>query len=357
MAILFMDGFDHYATADILKKPYSSLQGAVSGGSPVTIAAVGRNSTNGLYLQALPSGLSNVRGYLIKSFPGLSVTAGGCGFAFQHSSLAQDTEDGRELVRVMEASGSVAHLTVKTNQTSGTLSVRRNTTTLGTTTEAVTAGVYYYLEFKWSIHDSTGSYELRLNGTTVLSGSSVDTRNGGSGIWDTIMLSSIGTGTGVSTSFDDFVVWDTTGSAPYNDFLGPVRVKTIFPDGAGASSDFTPSAGSNYQNVDEASQDGDTTYNSESTPGDHDTYTFGAVGLTGTVLGVQTNLWVRSDGAGSETIRPKIRIGATDYNGTTVGVSTDYANKPEVFQVSPATSTAWTVTEIDGAEFGIELVS
>jgi hypothetical protein len=131
----------------------------------------------------------------------------------------------------------------------------------------------------------------------------------------------------------------------------------ILPDGAGNSTDFTPSAGSNFQNVDETSTDSDTTYNSETTAGDHDTYTYAAVGLTGNVRAIQTNLVVRSTGAGAETLRPKIRISGTDYSGTTVGCTTSYLDKMEVFETSPATAVVWTVSEIDGAEFGIELVS
>lgn len=342
MAILFMDGFDHYDDAEIGQKWTSS--------SNATISANGRNSSNSMYLDA-----SGSNGSCFKSVSPTSTTTGGVGFAFYTTSLFSSATGGpHPIVGVWESGTN--HIGLMLN-TSGYLTLYRNTTTLSqTTSAALTPNTFYYIEFKWTISDSVGTAEVKFNGTTVMNATGLDTRNGGTGVWNSIGFYNGSNNTSLNVYLDDVVIWDTSGSSN-NDFLGPIRVVTILPDGAGNSSDFTPSAGLNYQNVDETSTDGDTTYNSETTPGDHDTYTFGAVGVTGTVRGVQTNLMVRSDGAGAETIRPKIRIGTTDYNGTTVGISTSYTDSREVFQTSPATATAWTVTEIDGAEFGIELVS
>lgn len=342
MAILFMDGFDHYATADINTKWTSN--------SSVSIGSVGRNSTSGLEVST--GGTGFVLGTL-----GTNTNDCIVGAAFKISSINRSQF---EILSVGD-SGTIQVSLVYDN---GQLKAYRSTrsgTLLGTATGSISTGTYYYIELRTKIHNTTGTVDVYVNGSNVLSLTSQNTRSTSSNQWTGVYVGiteSLG-GFGASNTlhYDDVYISDSSGSAPGNAVLGPVRAKVILPDGAGNSSDFTPSAGSNYQNVDEASQDGDTTYNSESTPGDHDTYTFGAVGLTGTVLAVQTNLMVRSDGAGSETIRPKIRIGLTDYNGTTVGVTTSYADSREVFALSPATSAAWTVTEIDGAEFGIELVS
>lgn len=339
--VLFADSFDHYATADIAKKWTQS--------SNATIGSVGRNSSSGMRLSG-----SGSNGYAyVTTNPG-SASEGGIGFAVKVNSLFTSAS-GDELVRILQADGTTQHVAV--GLTSGGLFTgKRNTTTLGTSSAGITAGTFYYVEVKWVIHDSTGSIRVKVNGTEVLALTGVDTRNGGDGTWAIVVLQNGSSNASITVDLDDLVIWDTTGS-DNNDFLGPIRLKAIFPDGAGNSTDFTPSTGSNYQNVDDTSQDGDSTYNSETTAGDHDTYTFGAVGVTGTVRFVQTNLMVRSNGAGAETIRPKIRISSTDYNGTTVGITTDYRDSREVFETSPATAAQWTVSEIDGAEFGIELVS
>lgn len=342
MALLFLDGFDHYATAEIAQKWTSSSNAAIS-------ATEGRNSSQGLHLDATGS-----NGSITRTLSPGSSAAGGIGFAIRVTGALFNSTSGNELIQVQQADAT-QHVALGLTA-AGLFTAKRGTTALGTSSSGISLGSWFYLEFKWDIHDTTGSLSVKLNGTTVLSLTGQDTRNAGDGTWARIVLQNGSNATGTEVYVDDLAIWDTSGSAN-TDFLGPIRVKAIYPDGAGASTDFTPSAGSNFQNVDEALTDGDTTYNSEGTAGDHDTYTFGAVGLSGTVRGVQTNLMVRSDGAGAETIRPKIRIGAVDYNGTTVGITTSYADSREVFQVSPATSTAWTVAEIDGAEFGIELVS
>jgi hypothetical protein len=53
-----------------------------------------------------------------------------------------------------------------------------------------------------------------------------------------------------------------------------------------------------------------------------------------------------------------VRISTTNYAGaTSAGLATTYADKITMYETSPATAAAWTVTEIDGAEFGCKLVS
>lgn len=340
MAILFLDGFDHYATADGAQK-YSSFSCTIGSGN-------GRNSTNA----AAGSDHADTRALTRTLSPGNDTVIIG----FAHNFTSSFPSASARFIRIKDSGGAVQF--TFSWSTSGTILAHRGdfVTLLGTSSAGVSIGSFFYVEFKVAIHDSTGTVHVRINGTEVLALTGQDTKATATAGWASVEIGAFADAFNGPFAIDDLYIADGSGSAN-NDFLGPIRVKTIFPDGAGNSTDFTPSAGLNYQNVDEASTDGDTTYNSEGTAGDHDTYTFGAVGVTGTVRGIQTNLMVRSDGAGSETIRPKIRIGLTDYSGTTVGITTSYTDSREVFQVSPATSTTWTVTEIDGAEFGIELVS
>ena len=339
MALLFTDSFDHYATADITRK-WTSVGGSAA------IGAVGRNSTSGLTC-------NGANRYVTKSFTAAATVI--VGFAFKSSAITTTTGSG-SFLQFYE--GGTLQVYFRFNGSGFIEALRGNGTILGTSGNALSSDTYYYLEFKVKFDDTTGTIDIQLNGASTLALSGIDTNNGGTSTATSFLMGYANSGIGATPgySFDDVYLANTSGSVN-NDFLGPVRVVAVLPDGAGNSADFTPSAGSNYQNVDETSQDGDTTYNSETTPGDHDTYTFGALGVTGTVKGVQTNLMVRSDGAGAETVRPKIRIATTDYSGTTVGVTTSYADSLEIFETSPATATAWTVTEIDGAEFGIELVS
>ena len=233
----------------------------------------------------------------------------------------------------------------------GTFSVRRvSSTVLGTTANlGILTDVWYYLEIDITIHDTAGAYELRVNGVSVLSDSSVDTRNGGSGTCNTATL-----------------IWGTTGSCSYDDgyaasgsssFQGEIRVVTQVPTGDGADQDWDPSSGSDgYAMVDEIPEDGDTTYISSGTGGDKDTFTFPALGLSGTVLAVQTVAVARKDDSGSRSIKSVVRSGGTDYAGSSHALSTSYAAYPDIWTTDPDTSSAWDVAGVDAAEYGVENV-
>ena len=156
--------------------------------------------------------------------------------------------------------------------------------------------------------------------------------------------------------YDDLYVCDGSGAAA-NNYLGPLTVVVKLPDSAGTTTNFTPSTGANWQNVDDALQNADTDYNAETTIGELDLYNVAALGVTGVVKGVQLGLCVRSAGSGGETVSPMYRISAVNYTGTAVAVTTSYAYYLDPRAVSPATAVAWTTAEIDAAEFGLKLVS
>jgi hypothetical protein len=346
MALLFADSFDLYATADITRKWTTH--------SEATIGAYGRNSTNGLQIY------TGTTSYVMKTF---SANTNDCimGVGFKPVST---TVNDSEFLAIMDTGTTQ----VSVNCTaSGTVRVYRSTsagTLLGTASVALSFGTYYYVELRTKIHNTLGTIDLYVNGTNVLSLTDQDTQMTALAQWTTAVVGIVnsvgGFGNTTMWNFDDFYLADSSG-AVNNTVLGPIRVAAVLPDGNGATTNFSPSAGTNYQNVDETAPDSDTSYNTETTPGELDLYTFAALGLTGTVRGVQTNLCVRSNGGGAETIAPMWRIdsggGPVNYTGTTVSLTTSYAYSLQVYETSPATSTAWTVSEIDGAESGIKLVS
>jgi hypothetical protein len=139
-------------------------------------------------------------------------------------------------------------------------------------------------------------------------------------------------------------------------FLGEVRIMTQMANAAGTYSQWTPSSGSNYADVNETIEDGDTSYVATSTVGNMDSYNFTDLTNSPAVAGVQVNLWARKDDVGAREIQPLVRIGGTNYLGTTQTVVTGYADYMQTYDVSPATGTTWGASEINGAEFGVNLV-
>src|SRR5262249_10906170 len=127
---------------------------------------------------------------------------------------------------------------------------------------------WYYLEIGATVATSGGTATVRVDGKTVISFTG-NTKTAGTlhstdavswGFWSPSLT---------TYSADDLYVCDATGTTN-NNFLGDVRIQSLLPNGAGASTQFTPTgSGTNYLNVNDV-PDVATTYNSSSTVGDRD---------------------------------------------------------------------------------------
>jgi len=343
MAVLFADGFDWYTTADLFKR----WTGAPGGGAAPQIVNTISRSPSG---QALLSGGNSAEsGTPYRSF-GADYTQGVVGFAF-YSTLTMSNRGA--LVAILD--GTSEQISVRTNGSSVPTITRRGTV-LATGSTVLAVNTWYYLELKFTIHNAAGVVELRINGASeIASTSSLNTRTTGTARWN---------GVGVNSAniapfwyYDDLYVLDPTAGAN-TDFLGPVQVVARYPDGNGAHSDWTPNGGSNMGCVSEPYEDGNASFNQSSTANQVDTFTMQNVpAATGPVIAVAHHTVAAQDGGAARTIRPKYRISGTDYNGASVNTGASYAFLTEVKDVSPATSSAWTIAEVNGMETGYELVS
>lgn len=338
--MLFVDSFDHYATADIVKK-WTALTGTV------TIGAFGRNGTNGIRCGG---------GAVSKTLPATKVTL----ISGMAIKLPAGYPSDAPLIEFRD--GATSQIGVYFNS-SYQMKIKRNGaggTTLATGTTVLSAGVYYYIELKAKIDNTTGTTEVHINGAAeaALTLTGQDTQQSANAYADNVSFGNTGFGGGLNNDQDDFYINDDAGSAN-NDFLGDIRVQYIAPDGAGGVTQWTPSAGSNYQNVDETAPDDDTTYNSDATIGDRDTYTLGALSpSTATIKGIQMITYARKDDAGTRTICPVIRISSTNYDQSNLpNLTTSYQYLPLVVEVSPATSVAFTLSEVNGMEAGVKTVA
>jgi hypothetical protein len=100
----------------------------------------------------------------------------------------------------------------------------------------------------------------------------------------------------------------------------------------------------------------DTTYVSDSTPGDIDSYTVTDIDGGATVYAVQTNMWARKDDAATRQIAPVIRQASTDYVGTTVTLGTTYQYYSQLYDKDP-TAAAWTAANVNSDEFGVKEIA
>jgi hypothetical protein len=352
MAFLFADSFDHYATADITKK-WSSHGGA--GGS--INSSAGRRSTSG-YRYVGSSGTS---GTLRKTLP-----VSGAGFVTGVWMMTNEppyAPGSHDPVIAIVQDGTI-HLYLRFNSDFTFSVVRGDGTVLGTSSvSGMSVGVGGYVEWKGIIDNSAGSYVVRCNNAVILNESSKDTQNGGTAGWNAYwfghnIFADRSSYQNVATiDNDDLYVLDQSGSA-FNDFLGDIRVDVRAVTGAGATTQFTPSAGSNYQNVDDAAANGDTDYNSTDVVGEIDTFTAeDAPVVGGGILAVQVVLQAKKEDAGVCTVAPVIRHSGVNYPAAAQFPSTSYTFLCTPYEQNPGTSAAWVEADFDAAEFGYTKVT
>lgn len=209
------------------------------------------------------------------------------------------------------------------------------------------------------LHDATGgTLDYLINGISVLSLTGINTApstNDQSTILYIGYLNILPGIPGSSASIiSHLVIADEIGV-----ITGNPRTGGLFPDGVGNSSDWAPSAGNNWENVEETTPDDDSTYNESDTVNDIDTYTMQDVPSgTTAIVAVAVTVRIRKTDANSRTVAAVLRIGGTDYvHATAKGVPGGYAYLQWVWTLSPATGVAFTAAEVNGLEAGIKVVS
>jgi hypothetical protein len=142
-------------------------------------------------------------------------------------------------------------------------------------------------------------------------------------------------------------------------FYGDSRMDALFPTAMGSYAQFAGSDGNNVDNfalVDDPTINGDTDYVWSGTVGQQETYRFGTLPYSaGTISGVQHVVTAKKSDAGDRKLRFICRIGTTDYQGGTATLTDSYLCHRYIWEINPATSAAWTPSEIAAAEFGYKL--
>lgn len=235
----------------------------------------------------------------------------------------------------------------------GSLRIERTATTLSTSaTGVVTNDIWHYIELKVKIDNSTGSYDLTVDGVSVTSGSGVDTQNSTNAWTDEILFRGRATTT---VQIDDFYILDTA-SGTHNDFLGAQVVISGFPDGDDTAN-FTRSAGSsNYLLVDDDPHDTDTTYVESGTSTTKDLYDYATIGTLTDIKCVQVSTFVRETDGSDFTLITPVKSNTTESDDSSQAIAgTTFESLTRLLELDPDTSAAWTDTNIDAAKFGIKV--
>lgn len=336
-----LEGFDHYGVSgrsdaglddDVAIRHRGELIGA---GDLIT----GRGSNN----VALQWDSTNPKIYLSR-YDATQSDTWIMGFAFKFSDASSLTgiiwEAVPSVLRLYSAKGSLRLYTSDwTESVNYTLKPNR----------------WYYIEIKVYFHTTLGTVEIRINGQTVYTTTNKDTENTSyttGGVFQLYLPES-------QCAFDDVYICDDTGSYN-NDFLGPIKVETLRPDGDDGSQNWTPSAGGDhYALVDNANMWETGDYIEANGANIDDLWTYAALSkITGTIQGVQLITSVWTDTGLPQVLEAICDSGTTvDYaNARGVGVDTNPIPYEVIWETDPDTDNAWTISGINNASFGVRKV-
>ncbi len=303
--------------------------------------AYGRNSTQGLHK------LMNNNGYVKKNVATMSEFY--CGFAVN----IQQCTGTSDLFYVIDSATGTVQLELAVDS-GGHLSFLRNGTTIGTSTLALSFTAWHYIEIHGKISSAAGIAEVKVDGiVTFLSLSAANTQASANANFGQIAL---GGGSSAEYWYDDFYFLDAAGT-PAGGYVGDSIVSYKKPNAAGSNAAWTPSAGSNYQNVDEVPPDDDTTYNESSTAGALDSFNHDGLATSVTnIIGCMMRARVRNT-SGAPVIHLAMKSGATLGESADIAVPAAYADVTAPFPTDPNTAAAWTVAGLNAAEIGYKEIS
>jgi hypothetical protein len=230
---------------------------------------------------------------------------------------------------------------------SGTVRMRDNTTTPVGSPITTSQINWNYVEFKLNVgtNDTDGSYSIRLDEGATDSGTG---QNLGHTDIDRIKIQG---DTAAFVYIDD--IYLTNGTS----FLGDCRVEVIAPDGIGVQTDWVPSAGDNYECVDEIPES-TAEHVSSSVLDDVDLYAMSdlPVDATGVIFGLQLHLHAKRD-TNPAGVTPVVYTGSTQYPADEKTLTESWADYFSIWETNPNTAAAWTAAQINGLQCGQKLTT
>lgn len=112
---------------------------------------------------------------------------------------------------------------------------------------------------------------------------------------------------------------------------------------------WTPSANTNWQNVNDATPNGDTNYNSSNTSGQQDTFATSWPSIGNVVHAVKSSVSARKEDAGTQNIQHVLKIGSTSYASGNKLLDTAYRRTTETWLTNPATGTDWAQSDFNSS--------
>lgn len=341
MAIVGMDGLDHLQMDQASGQIGRKLWVTDAGGSAADWGETyGRFGGGGQYLT----------NRILSGYAPFSGATALIGFAYKTGA---SFTNGNNILKMFNATGATEQWTLQVSGSGNLIATRWFNNTLATSTNTLSTNTWYHIGVKVLTADGTsGTFEVQVNGSNSgwINASSLDTKNATDA---TVGYFSFG-GSGGDTYLDDVYCADS------GSLLGDVRIVTLYPSADGYHTDWSLGSGSVHSAlVDDptSTDDTDDNYIYTSTLNEIDTFEFQDL-PAGTIHATQLCITARKTDAVSRGIKHVYRISSSDYLGSTERLlGTTYTAPSEIRETSPATSVAWTQSEINGAQFGVKLTT
>jgi len=330
-----MDGFDLYANNTDMLTRWDTADSSVTFGS-----AFGRFGGGAVKI-------TDDDRYLHIAVPGTPQTA-----IISFALFRTSTTPGSDFVMKFDTSASSGGITIKSTGSGGTLEVFRGVlTSLGTF--VISSNTWHWVSIKYKAANTGGTIDIEVGGVNVFSFTG-DTVQSGT---ETVNNVRLGADVVQDFSYDDVIICDDAGSAPFNDLLTDRRIDTLLPNAAGDSAGFTASpAVANHLNVDDATPDGDTTHVESNVSTTKDLYNMASMSFSpGSIDGVNVVAQVRNPDAGTPGVKLKVKHSTSEGTGASQAATTNYKYIDELFLLNPSTSLAWTESEVNAMQAGQEI--
>jgi hypothetical protein len=352
MALKWLDGFESYGTV-------VGNNVTIMLGSPRLkyLSDFGGNSNAQIEPGRLGGKSVQVGGVTLETpdFTAQTTWTTGFGFYFENRTVSQ------QIFLWKDTTTKQCSLSFEMN---GELKFFRGDSTGGGTGLATSSGAnlrsgsWNYIEVKVTIHNSTGTVDIKVNGVSVLSASGLNNRAGSNNQATRLCLHGSSNG-GNNFRFDDWYVCDNQGS-DNNTFLGPQKVSMILPTGDHGTNQWAATgAGSTHADrVKENPADSNTTYVSDAVSGDTEEWDYADTpsDLT-SIKGIQVNTVFETDSATAFSLKNHVKSGGTSSDDAgAAGTNGTYTQTCFCLEQDPNTSALWTKANLDAALFGVKTV-
>lgn len=263
---------------------------------------------------------------------------------------AFNSGDGRQVITIWAnvGLGQLAYVMVEPN---GAIMIANGSKVLISSTIAPVISTNSWNHIESTYNGTTGAMEVRLNGITILTGTSSTTGT----IAFCHPMRRNGSQIGASVGVKDLVIWDSSGTRN-NTFAGSVVVRRKAPQTDVTLGGWVPSTGSTGVPLLAKTAPNDTTYlSADDTPPAAMRYTLENLPDEVTsVRGIVTVVRARKIDGGDANLQTSLISGGDVDPGADRPITTTFTYWYDISETDPDTGNAWTPASFDAAEAEID---